>query len=76
MQYFARNRGSLIGVGDVDQVFNGTVIKELAELADLPANTDLARFAKSIRDAAHLFIESKPVLMPPHCEQKLNGSTR
>jgi hypothetical protein len=56
---------SLIAISDVEGVFNDEIVKELARTAKLPADTDIAHLAQSIRIAARIFLEAKGRLRPP-----------
>jgi hypothetical protein len=58
-------RRSLIAVSDVERVFNARVVDSLAQTAKLPPQADIARFGKSIRIAARIFLEAKGRLSPP-----------
>jgi hypothetical protein len=62
-------RRSLITPGDVDQVFNDAVIKELAKGS--PRNADPTRFAQSVRNDAQLFIEAKARLNNPQLRKEI-----
>jgi site-specific recombinase XerD len=56
---------SLIAISDVEGVFNDEIVKELARIAKLPADPDIARFAQSIRISARIFLEEKNKLNFP-----------
>jgi phage terminase small subunit len=66
-----RKRRSLIALGEVDQTFDDAAIMELAKIACLPANADLSRFAKSIRNDVRLFIGAKARLNNPQLRAEI-----
>jgi hypothetical protein len=56
---------SLIAISDVEGVFNDEIVKELAQTLKLPADADIARFARSIRISARIFLEEENKLSFP-----------
>jgi hypothetical protein len=67
----APNRRSLIALSDVEHVFDDDAVTELARIAKLPADADVARFTESIRIAARIFLEKKALLNAPHLREAI-----
>jgi hypothetical protein len=56
---------SLIAISDVEGVFNDEIVKELVQTEKLPADPDIARFARMIRISARIFLKEKNKLSFP-----------